>query len=131
VILGCLGLSWLILVGLITFILIDVLPAGISYEAIVYVLIWLLASGPHILFIYAVWRERCDGQIDVPAVAAPVYLVCSLYFLSLLLIGVPARKLGPCFFNFSLLVWVLGWPLGIQAAVLARRRPPLAPPDDE
>jgi hypothetical protein len=124
---GLLAFSWLFLSGLMTWYGFG-FPWGLK-ALLVGVVIWLVISGPHLLFGAAAWRSGKN-----PDALGPALMFALLYAGSAVAIGV-GELTGVGQGNGGLICcghWLLGWPVGIVALrATFRADPPQVPPDGD
>jgi hypothetical protein len=87
--------------------------------------------GPHVGFGYAIWRGGQNAGIAGTTLAYAIPLTgLSIALLAIAIVHRDARPY-PGLFYLAVLIWIVGWPLGLLAVVVARRQPRSPPPEDE
>jgi hypothetical protein len=102
-----------------------------NWDILVSALLWLSAMGPHVGFGYAIWR---GGQnASVAGITLAYVIPLTGISIALLAIAIIHRDVTPYpgLFFLANLIWIVGWPLGLLALVVASRQPRSPPPEDE
>ena len=119
--LGLLALSWAILAVL--FSLPIALGRPVPDDLIRSVVYLGLATVPHLMLAYSVWRTQVPQLVRHILVYAVSYLIISIFLAILAVTGGLGNPLESGIVCIALMVWHAGWPLSFLVMLSARRQP--------